>query len=105
MFDVWKRDREVTKEISKRQKSLIAIGRDYTTEMVECGSRLGLEHPRDSIRLVRKGPRESEPPRPREDANDVSIVEKCCEIFGVNTPEELLELLTRIRKFNDGQLE
>jgi len=96
VFDVWKRDREVTKEISKRQKSLIAIGRDYTMEMVECSSRLGLEHPRESIRLVRKEPRESEPPQPREDANDVSILEKCYEISGVDTLEELLELLTII---------
>ena len=73
--------------------------------MVECGSRLGLEHPRESIRLVRKGPRESETPQPCEDANNVYILEKCYEISGVNTPEELLELLTRIREFNDGQLQ
>jgi len=64
--------------------------------MVECGSRLRLEQTRESIRLVRKGPRESKLRQPRDDGNDAPRIQKCHDIFGVNTPEELLQLLTRI---------
>ncbi len=76
MLETWKRDKEATNQIAKRNKSASTSLRDYTTEMVECGSRLVLELARESVRLVRKGPRESEPRQPREDGDDDNLLER-----------------------------
>ena len=65
-------------------------------------SRLGIDVTPALPRLVRKGPRESQR---RDDGSDGPLIQKCYDISGVNTSEELLELLARIREFKDGQLQ
>jgi hypothetical protein len=43
LFDVWRRDKEISNRIVKRSKAEKSLGREYNAEMVECGSRLGIE--------------------------------------------------------------
>jgi hypothetical protein len=98
-FDPLRRDREITDRIAKRNKAEKSLGLDYNKEMEACGSRIGAKFTR--VRLVHKGPRESEP---RDDVGDAALIKKCYDISGVNTPDELLELLARVRELKEGQL-
>jgi hypothetical protein len=59
LFDDWRRDTELTNRIEKRQKRCLAKSKESLKEMVECGSRLGIEVTPASARLVAKGPRVS----------------------------------------------
>jgi hypothetical protein len=102
LFDLWRRDREITNRIGKRNKAYQSRLREYNVEMRECDSRIGLDVTRVLSSRVRKGPRVSEP---RDDGSDGAFIKRCFEVSGVTTPEELLELLARIRELKEGQLQ